>query len=433
MSGPPIENTQVPFSRIADQFAALGVVEIFVKWLAPNDNSKNQVYLARGRGSDELLNLFPTSKIRRERTPDGNETIKAAVSFGWLDENGTVLTAPNAQLILYPQYPEVRFSGFLLGAERHPGETMTKRSEGRVILLGVTRDSVLAGAVFSGASVTARELRARDLGGDSILFRLKLQPDKRKELLVALLAVHRKGWIPSRRLNSKGVFSPCAAPHCSGMTLEAELGIPANSSKLPDYLGWELKAHSAAQSALTLMTPEPTGGLYRELSARPFLERFGRGNQSTKRLDFTGPFQFGKYSKNSPLQLDLDGFDPKKQSFDASGRLILVSQRGEIAAEWSFESLLAHWSVKHARVAYVPCHHRTTPSNQYAYAASVALGEGTRFALLLSAVAAGAVKYDPGIHLDAGKKTPKRRSQFRIARTQLATLYELFQVVDLTA
>jgi hypothetical protein len=433
MAGPPIENEGLPFSKVVDQFAALGVTELFVKWLAPNDNSKNQVYLARGAGSDELLNIFPTSNIRKERTPDGNDTIKAAVSFGWLDERGELLAAPNAQLILYPQYPEVRLSGFLLGAERHPGGLMTTRSTGRVLLLGVTRGHVLAAAVFSADSATVRELRRREIAADSILIRIQLQPDKRKELLVALLAVHRKGWIASRRLSSNGVFFPCIAPNCSGMTLEAELGIPANSSKEPDYLGWELKAHSAAQSALTLMTPEPTGGLYRELTPREFLTRFGRSNAKTSRLDFTGPFQAGEFARNKELHLDLEGFDRKKQAFDPSGGLVLVSRGGDIAAEWSFESLLGHWSVKHARVAYVPCQRRITPSNQYSYAAKIGLGTGTRFALLLSALATGAVKYDPGIHLDAGQKTPKRRSQFRIARTQLATLYDGFEVVDLTS
>jgi hypothetical protein len=415
---------------VVSQFAARGVSELFVKWLAPNDNSKNQIYVERGRGAEGLFNLFPTDNIRQERTQDGNETIKAAVRFGWLDEEGAVCPAPKAQLILYPQYPEVRLSGFLLGAEKHPGALMTTRLSGRVLLLGVTREKILAAAVFSNESETAKELRSRKLGGEGILLRLQIAGDKRAELIDALRSVHLRGWITSRRLSSNGEFSPCEAPNCGGMTLEAELGIPANSSKEPDYLGWELKAHSATQSSITLMTPEPTGGLYREMTARQFLNRFGRRNPEGGRLDFTGPFQAGKFNAKTPLTLALDGFDAKRERFDAAGRLILVSASGEIAAEWSFAGLLRHWATKHDRVAYVPCLHRKLASSEYQYKSDVMLGQGTRFALLLRAFAEGSVKYDPGIHLDAGKVTPKRRSQFRVGRSNLSTLYDKFEAVN---
>lgn len=406
------------------------MTELFVKWLAPNDNSKNQVYLVRGRGAEGLFNLFPTDEIRHERTQDGNNTIKAAVRFGWLDEQGAIYPAPNTQLILYPQYPEVRLSGFLFGAEKHPGALMTSRLSGRVLLLGVTREKILAASVFSSESKTAKELRSREFGGEGILSRLRIAADKRAELIDALRSVHLRGWVKSRRLSSNGQFAPCEAPNCGGMTLEAELGIPANSSKEPDYLGWELKAHSAKQSSITLMTPEPTGGLYRDMTARQFLNRFGRRNPEGGRLDFTGPFQAGKFNAKTPLTLALDGFDAKSERFDAAGRLILVSATGEIAAEWSFAGLLRHWATKHDKVAYVPCLHRKLVSSEYQYQSNVMLAQGTRFALLLRAFAEGSVKYDPGIHLDPGKITPKRRSQFRVGRPYLSTLYDKFEVVN---
>ncbi len=52
------------------------------------------------------------------------------------------------------------------------------------------------------------------------------------ELLQKLVLISRKGFIPTVTQGDTGV----------GMTLESELGIPANSNKSPDYKGIELKA-----------------------------------------------------------------------------------------------------------------------------------------------------------------------------------------------
>ena len=54
---------------------------------------------------------------------------KADVRFFWLDEE-VLHPAPNAQLILYPKYPEVRMSGFLMGCSKAPSELMRQRLEG---------------------------------------------------------------------------------------------------------------------------------------------------------------------------------------------------------------------------------------------------------------------------------------------------------------
>lgn len=86
MPAAQIENSEIPFGQVVSHFVAKGVSELFVKWLAPNDNSKNQVYVERGRGAEGRFNVFPTHNIRQERTQDGNNTIKAAVRFGWMDD-----------------------------------------------------------------------------------------------------------------------------------------------------------------------------------------------------------------------------------------------------------------------------------------------------------------------------------------------------------
>ena len=88
---------------------ALGVRRLLLKELAPNDNSKNQPYLS---GSLDVTNILPSGEVYVDATPKGNRIMKAPLPLEWLQPDGTSMAAPDAKLILYPQYPEVRFSGF---------------------------------------------------------------------------------------------------------------------------------------------------------------------------------------------------------------------------------------------------------------------------------------------------------------------------------
>ncbi|HNJ90434.1 MAG TPA: hypothetical protein PLT99_13220, partial [Chitinophagales bacterium] len=113
-----------------------GCSKIYVKQLSPNDNSKNQVYFG---GSFDILNILPVSEIRAEDAGEWKkERFKATINFAWVREDGGVYPAPKTQLILYPKYPEVRFSGFLAGCENPPSELMTQRLAGRLLFFSVT-------------------------------------------------------------------------------------------------------------------------------------------------------------------------------------------------------------------------------------------------------------------------------------------------------
>ena len=97
--------------QLKSAFVSAGARKVYAKTLAENDNSKNQVYF----GPDfQALNLFPSKDIYSEGK-SGHPIFKAELLFSWLLPDGTVVAAPGAKLILYPQYPEVRFSGFLQG------------------------------------------------------------------------------------------------------------------------------------------------------------------------------------------------------------------------------------------------------------------------------------------------------------------------------
>jgi len=70
---------------------------------------------------------------------------------------------------------------------------------------------------------------------------------------------------------------------------------------------------------------------------------------------------------------------------------------------------------------------------QYRYGSKVRLGTGTDFLMLIRAIAAGVVYYDPGIKGEdffTSKPKFKKRSQFRIKSSSLERLYEKFETVD---
>ena len=101
-------------------FRRLGAQRVLCKRLAENDNSKQQVYL--GHGFD-ALNLVPFGEVTSDSSTK-QPIMKAALTLRWLDEEGRTAPAPGAQLVLYPQYPEVRMSGFLRGCPTAPAAQM---------------------------------------------------------------------------------------------------------------------------------------------------------------------------------------------------------------------------------------------------------------------------------------------------------------------
>ncbi len=425
-------------------FLSHGCRSLYAKRLAENDNSKNQVYF--GPGFD-AVNLFPNKGI----LPDAERgNFKAALEFFWLKTNGQINQAPRAQLILYPQYPEVRFSGFLQGCKEAPSELLNRRLAGRTLLLGVTSDGKTIGYVVQAHEVDPivfERLAKERLGVFDELDMLELagQTDSRGQLIAALRAVHLKEWIDSKQLNSQGVIGPCNAPQCGGFTLEAELGVSKNSRAEPDYLGYEVKQHSVTSfnrpesgSAITLMTPEPKLGFYADKGVIEFIRRFGYADKNGRedRLNFGGIHKVGQMHPTTGLTLSLLGYNLATEKIDdLQGSFALLTKDGEVAAGWSFTEMMHHWTKKHAKATYIPSMSRTEPTRQYSYGHTIRIAEQTDFLRLLAAFAKGDVYYDPGIKLEqvsSAKPKEKRRSQFRIASKNIPSLYRTVDSVHLT-
>ncbi len=417
-----------------------GASRLYYKPLAANDNSKNQYYLGP---SLDAMNVLPTGPAMAEVGSHGKAILKAALNFSWLTDEGSPCPAPHARVIFYPQYPEVRLGSLSVACAAAPKAMLASREPGRVLLLGVTSDNRILARLIGPDDAAREELLSRPLVSVVGVFtEIDMGQSPRKELLAALRRIADEGWLDASRLDSAGDLLPCLGTNCGGMTLEAALGVRPNSIAGPDFAGWEIKQHGVTNlerphaGTLTLMTPEPDGGWYKDQGVESFIRTFGYADTLGRvdRLNFGGHHNVGSVNSRTSLGLTLVGFDSGRcRVSDAAGSLDLVRRDGTVAASWSFAKLLNHWRKKHARAAYVPSLRRPGQVAAYSYGHKVCLGVGTSFELLLGALDRGAVFYDPGLKLeDASSARPKtkRRSQIRVGFGNLPDLYETFEYVD---
>lgn len=430
-----------------------GAREVLYKVLPQNANSKNQIYLASDLSQ---LGKIPTGEVTShlsvsEKNGKQDAVFRAPIEFYWLDENGMPHPAPQAQLIFYPQYPEVRFSGFLKGCRKAPSSLMAIEKRGktpdRILVLGIGNGRKVFALTLPPESPAAKEIRDTEphtpYGALNLLaFPGQAERDAYRELMRELSLIHQRQWVPSSRLAPDGRLLPCNAPNCNGNTLESLLGIRSNGYSLPDFLGWEIKARQVPNvenpgaSTVTLFTPEPTAGIYTEHGVTEFVRRYGYPDKKGRddRLNFGGVYRVGaQHHDDTGLRLSLAGYDPLTGKYMPDGEIRLLDRNRNLAASWSFAKLMDHWKVKHAQAAFVPSQSRREPDLQYRFGRMILLGEGAEFGLFLKAVHEGRVYYDPGIKLEAAsssKPKPKKRSQFRVASKDLAALYERSRIVD---
>ncbi|WP_457131823.1 MvaI/BcnI family restriction endonuclease [Mucilaginibacter sp. UYNi724] len=420
-----------------------GCEKIYVKTLAANDLSKSQVYLS---GSYNILNIFPLSEVTADTSGSWeSERFKANLNFSWITDGGDLCRAPTAKFILYPAYPEVRFSGFLKGCKDAPSKIMNDKIAGRLLLLSVDNIGQTLGYVVSPDSEIAKAVNSESNLTEYGVFRileLKAKIDSQEQLLNELMRIHTLGWIDSKRLHKSGQILPCNSSNCGGYTLEAELGVSANGYSEPDYLGYEIKQFKVANfdklanEVITLMTPEPTGGIYTQKGVESFIRTYGYPDKKGKvdRINFGGVHRCDVDQPLTGLTMKLIGFDKDTSKIrNTSGSIALIDKHGNEASSWSFTSLLKHWNRKHNQACYVPSKTTKEPVQQYFYGNKIMLGTGTDFQLFLKQMALGNVYYDPGIKMENASKKPaiKRRSQFRIKSGSLNALYHKSETVNL--
>jgi hypothetical protein len=199
---------------------------------------------------------------------------------------------------------------------------------------------------------------------------------------------------------------------------------------LPNQIikGWELKTFS--QKKITLMTPEPDQGFYREKSVKEFTLKYGHDSQGAVKY-FTGTHKVDVYNETSKMTLKIKGFDCENGTIaDMSGGLFLLDNNKELAAIWSFKELITHWSRKHSHVCYVKCKMEKKDNKiGYVYFSPVYLGESTDLSYFLKTMQSRLVVYDPATKVTEdshGNMHVKPRNQFRINFSDLHNLYDKF-------
>lgn len=470
-------------------FGDYGCSDLYIKKLSPNDNSKNQPYFSSHLTD---LSFIPTGEIEASETRSRKKTIsksdnrrvkyQASLDFQWIDAEGHIFPAKNTKLIYYPQYPEVRFSGFILGSgvkiSRWMDPNKNGREHGRWLVLGVGNNQKVLGYLVTPEHFLANELnqtfgssknifnrigieRPPALSATEELFEIPSADTKistpfplayvtttaagRDQLKQKLINIHNKGWIDGAKLDTNGNRQPYNAPNAAGYTLEAEFGIKPNGNAQPDFQGWELKQFGVksfpkvSAKPTTLLTPEPNGGTYIAEGIQKFMRQYGYDDKNgiDDRLNFGGRHICDKKCSATDLTLVLQGFDKGTSEITkATGSVCLIDDNDNVAAEWTFAKLMNHWKTKHNKAAYIPCITEVLSKTrrQYKFGNVVELGEGTTFQLFLSATADGLVYYDPGIKIEnATSQNPKikKRSQFRIAHKNLSKLYQKFESLKL--
>ncbi len=424
-------------AAVLNRFATLGAIKAFCKPLAENDNSKQQIYLG---GNLDAVQMFPLREVEAD-SKGKDSTYKAKLEFYWVTPD-SIECAKGAQLILYPQYPEVRLSGFLRGCKNAPNEMLrpipkaqrqhNNGMDGRVLVFGITASGKTLACLAPAGSNLSREILYRttknEFAQESVFFNLPLFGRNSKSILLEKLAgIRRQGWHSSIRLNKKGEIQAYNARNGGGYTLEALLGVIPNGRAEPDYLGWEIKAHSS--SRITLMTPEPTGGFYGERGAKTFVYRFGApsGNDT---MYFTGTHRAGSRNEKTGLSLVVRGFNASRALIeDVNGTVELQTDNGDCAAAWTFADLMISWNRKHAHAAYISYESEKILAPAYRYLSPALLGEGTDFNRYLNALTNGLIVLDPGskiMNASSERSRVQPRSQFRTSVRHLATLYEKF-------
>ena len=192
------------------------------------------------------------------------------------------------------------------------------------------------------------------------------------------------------------------------------------------FLGWEVKQFGVSNferinsSVITLMTPEPTDGVYKTQGTEEFLIKYGYADRTGRedRINFGGVHKNGLRHTSTNLEMQLIGFDVESGKIrNSNGRIALVDIDGNEAASWSFSSMLLHWNrKKHNQACYVPSLSEKINERKYKYGNKIILGTGTDFQLFLKQMAVGNIYYDPGIKMENVSTRPKKskRSQFRI-------------------
>jgi hypothetical protein len=428
-----LETSFKSITEIRDAFRKVGCEEVIIKFLSNNqDNEKNQVYLGPKLS---IAQYFPgTLELRsasasatKAKSSAGAPIVSLQLEFAWLWPCESPAPAPQAKIIEYSQYPEVRFSGFLIGSPHSPRALRRDEQDAygqRVLILGHAAEKTFGAVVTERSSPEAvselRNLPAWELQGLFSVCKLTSSTGAldASSLLSELKALAGKVHEP-RKLKRIGdpVEFITAGGQAGGWTLEALLGIPMNAKSEPDKYGFEIKAVGGGRTSL--ITTEPDFGYRYDQGVAAYIARFGRDAQAGGGARvFSGVHRCNQVNEATGAMLTIENWDFTANAPSGTGQpniaLVEVSS-GEVISGWSFGKIGSSWMKKHAGAVFVQCTpFEGLPRNGYSYGPLAYMGLGTSALRFLAQVANGTIFLDPGDSQKLGH-SPHARTQWRIA------------------
>ena len=423
MGNEPLTNKKIAkigpeVKKILESMESFGAKDFYIKELAANDNSKNQIYVGGNISSANMFYFDPDSKPTFEGT-GRKQRSKIKIPFHWLDDTfKQIHQARQTKLILYPQYPEVRLSGFLQGCKNSP-TILSSRQEGRVLFLGITGEETIAYVVPkehpAAAEISVNPLKIELSSGTISPFK-KINHVISDNIENKLKEIIESGPHDSVRLSEEDGCTkeiPFSINHnnAAGYTLEAKLGILPNGKKEPDYDNHELKTLSLNTSKLTIMTPEPDSGLYVD-SFDDFMMKYGYEVDGEYKLN--GVHRVDQINDKTKLTLKLDKPNAYQLEgrFDFEGRIYLEDTENKIVAQWELKQIVIHFIKKHSSTVIVR-NKKNKQTGKIEFLPNVRFLSKPSVIQLLLALEKGWIVWDPGLKLS------KKRNQFRISLSKI--------------
>jgi len=462
--------------EIRSMMVSLGVTEAVLKMLPKNANDKNQIYIASDFGL--LYDLFSITLAERgasisetkNKSEPGRSILEGVFdSFFWVQPSGAMVEAKRVKVIVYPQYPEARLSGFQTVHNSMPQSlsiAFIKQNESRkrLLVLGRLPGGGCLGLVYLDISdQLEREISSLPSSAKSkVCKKLLLEHNASKSLQSKLSAVVGRPMLGCK-LSTSGATVPFSGTQVCGYTLEHALGIIPNSAMNGDIDGIELKTHT--QLKVTLFTPEPDFGLYAK-DFKAFMHQYGYKDSSGD-YRLTGIHRANERCAKSGLTLRVREYRVheiadktmdwiysengarKVFPYDAETSLtskmdavevVLEDDAGVVAAGWSLERLLNCWGAKHNEVVYISANkednlNEAEKNNGFIYQVTfdptVVWCRNTSAERMLKAIDTGVIFLDPAPKLHATDPSKsKRRAQWRVNDITKA-VHSLYAHVDI--
>jgi hypothetical protein len=246
-----------------------------------------------------------------------------------------------------------------------------------------------------------------------------------RQVVAALVEIARRGWLPATHRGDTAV----------GMTLERSLGIRPNSSRAPDFLGFELKAKvlkegesepSDSLTRQTLFACVPDWDISQFKSSRDFIRAVGYNDPTgrARRL----------------LRCTVRSLRPNPQGLvfsvdDTHGHLVEYRRVTGVLREalrWRGDRLEQRLAAKHARTAWVYARETSLGGHRHFRFAKAMISSGPRAGAFLNLIHAGVVTMDHLGKEDSAGRVSERGPLFKIMARDLGLVFPRRQFVNLT-